>query len=162
VLPIITLGNETLHKKKKKIINIDDSIKLLADEMIKSMHEGRGIGLAAPQVDRLVRMFVTGIEGDKARVFINPELVLTSQETEPYEEGCLSIPGLYADVVRSSSLTIQAYNERGRPFTIDADGILARVILHELDHLNGLLFIDRLSEPKRNKIITAWEKKLRA
>jgi peptide deformylase len=95
-------------------------------------------------------------------VFINPTIIGTSPEISQYEEGCLSIPGLYADVTRPEKVTVQAWNERGRPFTLDAEGLLARVIQHEYDHLEGVLFIDRLSEPKRNRLLTLYDKKMRA
>jgi peptide deformylase len=84
---------------------------------------------------------------------------MTSQEQLGYEEGCLSIPGVYAEVTRPADIQVQAWNERGRPFTLDADGILARVILHEYDHLEGILFIDRLSELKRKRVLAKWEKR---
>ncbi|MEJ5188891.1 MAG: peptide deformylase, partial [Breznakiellaceae bacterium] len=96
------------------------------------------------------------------RVFINPSIIQTSPELTEYEEGCLSIPGLYGEVKRPEAVRIQAWNERGRPFTLDAEGLLARVIQHEYDHLEGVLFIDRLSEPKRKKLLALYDKKLRA
>ncbi|MFQ3547068.1 MAG: peptide deformylase, partial [Termitinemataceae bacterium] len=121
-----------------------------------------GIGLAGPQVGLLQRIFIVHIEGETPRVFINPTIIGTSPEQSQYEEGCLSIPGMYADVNRPEKITIQAWNERGRPFTLDAEGLLARVIQHEYDHLEGVLFIDRLSELKRKRLIALYEKKMRA
>jgi peptide deformylase len=88
--------------------------------------------------------------------------VQTSEDLSEYEEGCLSVPGMYADVIRPAEVRVQAWNERGRPFTIDADGLLARVILHEYDHLEGTLFIDRLSAMKRDRLVGMYEKKKRA
>lgn len=161
-MQIITLGDEVLRKKALPIAEIDASLVAFANEMIESMRIGRGVGLAGPQVSSLLRIFVTEIDGDKARVFINPSIIETSPELSEYEEGCLSIPGMYADVQRPSQLRVQAWNERGRPFTIDADGMLARVILHEYDHLEGTLFIDRLSEAKREKLLSLYEKRKRA
>jgi peptide deformylase len=102
---------------------------------------------------------VIHVDGDVPRVFINPSIVATSQETVKQEEGCLSLPGVWADVIRPESVTVQAWNEKGRPFTIETGGILARVILHEYDHLEGTLFIDRLPELKRQKIIAKLAKK---
>ncbi|HON14199.1 MAG TPA: peptide deformylase [Treponema sp.] len=161
-MEIITLGNEVLRQKALPIQDIDAQVKVLAQEMIETMHRGRGIGLAGPQVGLLQRIFVVQIDGDSPRVFINPTIIGTSPEISQYEEGCLSIPGLYADVTRPEKVTVQAWNERGRPFTLDAEGLLARVIQHEYDHLEGVLFIDRLSEPKRNRLLTLYDKKMRA
>jgi peptide deformylase len=161
-MEIITLGNDVLRQKALPIQDIDAQVKALAQEMIETMHRGRGIGLAGPQVGLLQRIFVVQIDGDSPRVFINPTIIGTSPEISQYEEGCLSIPGLYADVTRPEKVTVQAWNERGRPFTLDAEGLLARVIQHEYDHLEGVLFIDRLSEPKRNRLLTLYDKKMRA
>jgi peptide deformylase len=121
--------------------------------MQRLMLEDKGVGLAAPQVGLLQRVFITHAEGDQPRVFINPAIIWTSQEQVKYEEGCLSLPGLWAEVVRPQSIKIQAWNEKGRAFTLEASGILARVIQHEHDHLEGMLFIDRLNEEKRNKLL---------
>lgn len=161
-MEIITLGNDVLRQKALPIQDIDSQVKVLAQQMIETMHQGRGIGLAGPQVGLLQRIFVVHIDGESPRVFINPTIIGTSPELSQYEEGCLSIPGLYADVTRPEKITVQAWNERGRPFTLDAEGLLARVIQHEYDHLEGVLFIDRLSEPKRNRLLTQYDKKMRA
>jgi peptide deformylase len=161
-MEILTLGNDTLRQKAVPILDMNGETKAFALEMIEAMRAGKGIGLAAPQVGVLSRVFVVQIDGDVPRVFINPAIIATSPEIAEYEEGCLSIPGMYADVVRPALITVQAWNERGRPFTLDAEGILARVIQHEYDHLEGTLFIDRLSEFKRNRIVALYEKKKRA
>ena len=159
MLRIVTLGDEVLRKQAAMVPEVDKHISDLAMAMIDAMHFGKGIGLAAPQIGDLKRMFVTHIEGDAPRVFINPQIIRTSQEMVLYEEGCLSIPGIFADVERSSAITIQAWNERGRPFTLDVEGLLSRVILHEFDHLNGVLFLDHLDEKKRNRLIGAFDRK---
>lgn len=161
-MEIVTLGNDVLIQKSLPIEDIDEQVRALAREMIETMHRGRGIGLAAPQVGLLQRIFVVHIDGDSPRVFINPSLIRTSPELSLYEEGCLSIPGIYADVKRPEMVSIQAWNERGRPFTMDAEALLARVIQHEYDHLEGVLFIDHLSELKRKRLISMYEKKMRA
>jgi peptide deformylase len=161
-MEIVTLGNERLRQKSEPVKDIDGSIQKTAEEMIEVLHEGRGVGLAGPQVGLMQRIFVVHIEGDAPRVFINPSIIGTSQETVKYEEGCLSIPGVWADVIRPKSVQVQAWNEKGRPFNIDAEGILARVILHEYAHLEGVLFIDRLSVPKRNRILAKIEKRQKA
>lgn len=161
-MEIYTLGNDVLRQKALPIQDIDDTVRTLAQDMIDTMHRSRGIGLAGPQVGLLQRIFIVHIEGETPRVFINPTIIGTSPEQSQYEEGCLSIPGMYADVNRPEKITIQAWNERGRPFTLDAEGLLARVIQHEYDHLEGVLFIDRLSELKRKRLIALYEKKMRA
>ncbi|MDR2247952.1 MAG: peptide deformylase [Treponema sp.] len=161
-MDILTLGNELLRQKAETIRPIDAEYKKIAGAMFEALHEGKGVGLAGPQIGLMKRIFVVYIEGDEPRVFINPSIIETSQDMVKYEEGCLSIPGLWADVVRPSQVRVQAWNERGRPFTLAASGILARVILHECDHLEGILFIDRISEPKRNRILTKFEKRQRA
>jgi peptide deformylase len=157
-MEILTLGNELLHRKAEPVKNINDEIRTLAEGMIEALHKGKGVGLAGPQVGFMKRIFVVHVEGDGPRVFINPSITATSEETGKYEEGCLSIPGVWADVVRPRALQIQAWNERGRPFTLDADGILARVILHEYDHLEGLLFIDRISPRRRERLLSKMKK----
>ena len=146
-----------LREKSAKVTDIDDSVSLLAKEMIETMHVSRGIGLAGVQVGRLQRLFVTEIEGDKPRVFINPMIIGTSMEQSEYEEGCLSIPAIYAGVTRPEAITVQAWNERGRPFKLDADGLLARVIQHEYDHLDGIVFFDRLDILTRQAKLKEWE-----
>jgi peptide deformylase len=161
MLDIVTYGNDILHRKAERIEEIDDGVRALAADMLAAM-AGKGIGLAGPQVDRALRIFVTSVEGDKPRIFINPEIVLTSQETIAIEEGCLSLPRLYLDVVRPESVRVQAWNERGRPFTVETDGLLARVILHEYDHLEGILFIDRLKPLKKDRALAQYRRLIKA
>jgi len=165
MLDIVTLGSDgaeaILRSKAEPVTDFGPDIKALVEGMHDAMRHGRGIGLAGPQVNRLLRVFVTNVEDDKPRVFINPEIVMTSPEEVEYEEGCLSLPGLYTNVRRPASVRIQAWNERGRPFTIDATELLARVILHEHDHLDGILFIDRLRASRREKALSAYLKKIR-
>jgi peptide deformylase len=157
-MEILTLGNELLRQKAERVEKIGPEYKKIAEDLITGLHDGDGIGLAGPQVGLMKRIFAVHVKGDEPRIFINPSILETSQETVKYEEGCLSIPGMYADVVRPKTVKIQAWNEKGRPFTLEADGILARVIQHEYDHLEGVLFIDRLSEAKRNRILAKIEK----
>jgi peptide deformylase len=158
-MEVLTLGDDLLRQKAEPVNPINAATAKLAEEMLETMHQSKGIGLAAPQVGLMKRIFVIHIDGDVPRVFINPSIVATSQETIKQEEGCLSLPGVWADVVRPESVRVQAWNEKGRPFTLETGGILARAILHEYDHLEGTLFIDRLSELKRNKILAKLEKK---
>jgi peptide deformylase len=157
-MKIITIGNELLRCKAEPIANISGEIAHIAGEMIKALIDGKGVGLAGPQVSFMKRIFVVHVEDDEPRVFINPSILETSQETAKYEEGCLSVPGIWADVMRPKSVKIQAWNEKGRPFTLEAGGILARVIQHEYDHLEGVLFIDRLPEQKRKRLLDKIEK----
>jgi peptide deformylase len=156
-LELVLHPDELLREKSQKVVDIDAGIVRLADAMIEKMHTARGIGLAGVQVGRLDRIFVTHVEGDKPRVFINPSIIETSVEVSDYDEGCLSIPAIYADVTRPEAIRVQAWNERGRPFNLDADGLLARVIQHENDHLNGVLFIDHLTDRVREQVMAAYD-----
>lgn len=157
-MEIITLENELLRRKSARITTFNEELSNTIQNMIEALHKGKGIGLAGVQIGFMKRIFITHIGGDDVRVFINPSLLETSAETKMYEEGCLSLPGIWSDVRRSESVHIQAWNERGKPFNLTTDGILARVILHEIDHLEGILFIDHLTELKRKQLLTKIEK----
>lgn len=158
MLEIKTLGDEVLKKQAALVPKVDRNIQELVQGMFDAMEKGNGLGLAAPQVGELKRIFVTHVPDDEMRVFINPEILATSEEQVPYEEGCLSIPGLYAEVTRPAWVTVQARNEEGKLFTVDLSGLLARVVQHEIDHLNGILFVDRIPEKKRQRILKSYEK----
>lgn len=158
-MKVIQLGNETLRRRAEPVTDINDEIRELVREMFVTMENEEGIGLAAPQIDKSIRLFVVKADDGVERTFINPQIIATSQETESYEEGCLSIPKTYEDVIRPSAITVQAKNEKGRRFTIEADGLLARVIQHEYDHLEGILFIDRITAEKKEKIEQKFLKK---
>jgi len=158
---IILLGNDILRNKAEPVRELDGETARIAREMLEVLR-GQGVGLAAPQVGLAQRLFVTLAKDDEPRIFINPIITATSEEFGDYEEGCLSIPGIYADVTRPLALSVQAWNEKGKPFSLEAEGLLARVIQHEFDHLNGVLFIDHLSPLKRKRVIAAYEKKFRA
>ncbi|MDR0601070.1 MAG: peptide deformylase [Treponema sp.] len=157
-MEILTLGNDLLRVTAEPVARIDGEISKVAGEMIKALRAGKGVGLAGPQVGFMKRLFVVEVEGNAPRVFINPSILETSQETAKYEEGCLSVPGVWADVIRPGAVKVQAWNEKGRPFTLEASGILARVIQHEYDHLEGILFIDRLPAQKRDLLLARMEK----
>ncbi|MDR0457205.1 MAG: peptide deformylase [Treponema sp.] len=164
-MEIFILGSDLLHQKAVPVENIKDGShkwKEVVQGMFDVLEKGKGVGLAGPQIGLMQQIFVTNIDGDLPRVFINPSIIETSQETAKYEEGCLSIPGVYVDVIRPKMVKVQAWNEKGRPFTLEAAGLLARVILHEYDHLEGVLFIDRLSEPKRKRIMDKFARKAKA
>ena len=156
-LKLICHPDPLLREKSTRIDDIDDGVARLAGDMIETMHRARGIGLAGVQVGRLERLFVVHVEGDMPRVFINPSILETSLDQGEYDEGCLSIPEVYADVTRPLAVRVQAWNERGRPFTIDAEGMLARVVQHEYDHLNGILFIDHLNDEARERVLTEYD-----
>jgi peptide deformylase len=158
MLNIVTLGDERLQKHSILVPDFDGEIKTLTEQMFETMYANKGIGLAAVQVGKLIRLFITHVPNDDPRVFINPEVVETSLDQGSYEEGCLSIPEVNADVVRPANVRVQAWNLKGRPFSIDADQLLARVIQHELDHLNGILFIDRLDPKKRERLVRRYDK----
>ena len=164
-MDILTLGNDLLYQKAAPVKNLKDESDRwneIVQQMLEATKSGKGVGLAGPQIGLLQRIFVVNIEGDVPRVFINPSIIETSQDTSKYEEGCLSIPGIWADVIRPKTVKVQAWNEKGRPFTLEAGGILARVILHEYDHLEGVLFIDRLPEIKRKRILEKIAKRASA
>ena len=159
MLEILTLGSDVLRKKCATIAVFDEKLEDLVVAMIDSMHVGDGIGLAGPQIGVEKRIFVCHVPDDDPRIFINPEIIATSQEIDPYEEGCLSIPGVYSEVMRPRAVTVQAWTLQGRPFKLEAEGLLARVIQHEIDHLKGILFIDHLTEKKRLRILSLYEKR---
>jgi len=158
-MKIITLGDNLLRQKAKKIDKIDEDTVNIAHKMLEILKRDKGVGLAGPQIGFMKRIFVVHVEGDEDRVFINPSILETSHSTSKYEEGCLSIPGIYANVVRAEAVKLQAWNEKGRPFTIEAKGLLARVILHEYDHLDGVLFLDHVPEKLRANLLAKYEKK---
>jgi peptide deformylase len=155
---VITLGNEILRQKADNIKEINEETENLVRQMLEILVRDKGVGLAGPQLGIMKRIFVVHVKGDTERVFINPSILETSHETCKYEEGCLSVPGIFADVIRSESIKVQAWNEKGRPFTLETGGLLARVILHEYDHLDGILFLDRLAENKKKMLVKKYEK----
>ncbi len=157
MLNIVTLGDDRLYKHSILVPEFDGEIQTLAEQMFETLYANKGVGLAAVQVGKLIRLFITDIPKYGPRVFINPEIVETSVDQNSYEEGCLSIPEVNADVIRPSQVRIQAWNLKGRPFSLDADDMQARVIQHEIDHLNGVLFIDRLDSKKRERLVKRYE-----
>ena len=156
-MQIVTLGDPRLHQVSQPVVDIDRNLRDFIGQMFQAMYAGRGIGLAAVQVGRLVRLFITHPPNDEPRVFVNPQILETSLEVWKYEEGCLSIPGLNADVVRHVAVKVQAWSENGRPFTLEAEGLVGRVIQHEYDHLDGVLFIDRINSRKREKLLKDYQ-----
>lgn len=132
-----------LREKAQPVAEVTDEIRKLTTDMFEAMIAADGAGLAGPQVDRALRLFVVIADDNVRRVFINPQIIATSEELSDYEEGCLSIPGVWETIKRPAKVTVQALNEDGKPFTLEAEGLLARVIQHEYDHLDGIMFIDR-------------------
>ncbi len=149
-LDIHTLGDVALRKAATRISKVDDTIRELARDMLRSMYTAKGIGLAAPQVGIQKQLLVIDIDHETPTtpplVLINPEIISSSASVETYEEGCLSIPGVYLDVVRPASIKISFRDEMGRPKKMNADGLIGRVIQHEMDHLQGVLFVDRVTD----------------
>ena len=143
-LEIITDKNNPILKKKSlKAKEINDDIRKLAKDMIKIMEKNNGIGLSACQVGKSIRLFVLPKELSEKRIFINPEIIKASKKTSVVEEGCLSVPGVFLPAKRSVSLKIKAFDENNKEFKLRAKDLLARVIQHEIDHLNGILITDK-------------------
>lgn len=148
-LEIFKLGNDVLRTNAKRIGKVDLDTRNLAKDMLQSMYSARGIGLAAPQVGISKELLVIDINFEDSAaeplVLINPEITAFGNTLNSYEEGCLSIPGVYLDVVRPSTIKLKFSDEMGRPRKMNADGLLARCIQHEVDHLKGVLFVDRVT-----------------
>ncbi|MCK3655343.1 peptide deformylase [Pasteurellaceae bacterium Macca] len=153
VLNVLIYPDDHLAQVCEPVTEIDDALRAFIDDMFDTMYDHEGIGLAAPQVDVQKRVITMDIEGDKTNqiVLINPEIIASSGETG-IEEGCLSIPGARALVPRKEFVTVKALNRHGEEFTLEADGLLAICIQHEIDHLNGVLFVDHISKLKRDRI----------
>ena len=166
-LEIIDYPHPTLRHKNKPLRRVDAELRDTVAEMFCLMYEAKGVGLAANQVDLPYRLFVVNLGGERGEdeelVFINPVLA-NPKTTEEAEEGCLSLPGLYAPVRRPSTITVSAYNLSGAEIRRELDGLLARVVQHETDHLDGVLFIDRLSQTVEMSVrdeIDEFERKFR-
>lgn len=154
VLDILRYPDARLHKVASPVAAVDDRIRQLVRDMAETMYAAPGIGLAATQVDVHERVIVIDASEtkDHLQVFINPEIVASTGEKKTYEEGCLSVPGIYDDVERSGRITVRALNERGEAFELEAEGLLAVCIQHEMDHLQGKVFVQYLSRLKQSRI----------
>ena len=156
-LPILIAPDPRLKTKCKPVEAVDDGVRKLMDDMLETMYAAPGIGLAAPQVGVLKRVLVLDVarEGEDAQpLFVaNPEVLWTSEEEATYNEGCLSLPDHYADVVRPASVRVRFLDRNDEVREMEADGLLATCIQHEIDHLDGILFVDRISALKRNMIM---------
>ena len=152
----------TLKKKSAPAKRVDDALRALMDDMLETMYAAPGIGLAAIQVGEPVRVIVMDLsrgEGPRhPRYFVNPEIVWASEETVPYEEGCLSVPEIYDEVERSAQVRVRYLDYDGKRIEEDAEGVYAVCIQHEIDHLNGVLFIDHLSRLKRDRAVAKVKK----
>lgn len=159
LLDILEFPDPRLRTKAKPVTNVDDSIRKLTQDMLETMYDAPGIGLAATQVNVHKRVIVVDISEEKNQplVFINPEFIPLSGEKE-YEEGCLSVPGFHEIVVRPDLIRVKALDEHGMPFEMDCSGVLSVCLQHEIDHLNGVLFVDHISKLKRDRIRRKLEK----
>ncbi len=154
ILDIVQIGDPVLRRKAHKINQIDRDIRLLADDMVETLRDSGGVGLAAPQVGESIRMIVVEYPEDdsvedshmKTYKVINPEIIWRSEETVTGSEGCLSIPGYVGNVERNESIKVKGLSVFGRPLKINASGWLARIFQHEIDHLEGICYIDRATE----------------
>ena len=163
LLPILRDPDPRLHTVARPVAQVDERIRRLVDDMLETMYEAQGIGLAATQVDVHERVIVIDIseERDQPLVLINPELVAQSEEMVVGDEGCLSVPQVFDKVPRHARVTVQALDRDGQERRIEADGLLAVCIQHEMDHLRGKVFVEYLSPLKRNRIRTRLMKKAR-
>jgi peptide deformylase len=145
IMPVIKMDNPVLHRKAKKVKKIDISIQKLIDDMIDTMHEIEGVGLAAPQVGVPLQVVVIQMPDEEEVItLINPEIVKTSEDSEMMMEGCLSLPGYRAEVKRLTSVIVKARDREGKLIRIKGEGLMAQALQHEVDHINGIVFVDHL------------------
>ncbi|EJM95839.1 peptide deformylase [Herbaspirillum sp. YR522] len=163
LLPILRYPDPRLHKIAKPVTVFDERIKTLVADMAETMYDAPGVGLAATQIDVHERVIVIDVsdEGKQLQVFINPEVLWASDEKRVYDEGCLSVPGIYDGVERPARVKVRAQDADGQPFEVEADDLLAVCIQHEMDHLEGKVFVEYLSPLKRNRIKTKLQKEER-
>jgi len=159
ILPIVIAPDPRLKIKAKPVEAVNDDVRQLMDDMLETMYDAPGIGLAAPQVGETCRVIVVDISHDEGKeetsplFMANPELTWVSDEDYKHEEGCLSLPEYYADVVRPEAIRVSFLDRDNQPQELEADGLLATCIQHEMDHLDGILFVDHVSSLKRNMIL---------
>jgi peptide deformylase len=162
VRPILILPDPRLRLVSEPLKSIDSEVQKLVDDMFETMYDAPGVGLAAIQVGVPKRVITADLakkdEPRSPQVFINPEIVSRSEELSTYEEGCLSIPEIHEDVERPASVRVRYLDRDGKPHEVDAEGLLATCLQHEIDHLNGVLFIDHLSKLKRDRIVKKFTK----
>lgn len=150
---ILHYPDPRLRRQALPVDTVDDEIRTLIDDMAETMYQAPGMGLAAPQIDVSKRILIIDISEARndLRVLVNPEL-LTQEGEQTMEEGCLSVPGVYEEVTRAEKVTVRALGRDGKPFELEADGLLATCVQHEIDHLNGKLFVDYLSRLKQQRV----------
>ncbi|TQK02851.1 peptide deformylase [Herbaspirillum sp. SJZ107] len=164
LLNILRYPDPRLHKVAKPVTEFGERLDKLVADMAETMYEAPGVGLAATQIDvheRLITIDITETKDD-LMVFVNPEIVWASEEKQVYDEGCLSVPGVYDGVERPARIKVRAVDQHNKPFEIEADGLLAVCIQHEMDHLMGKVFVEYLSPLKRNRIKTKLLKEERS
>lgn len=163
ILEILEFPDPRLRTLAKPVETVDASIRTLIDDMFETMYDAPGIGLAATQVNVHKQVVVMDLSEDHSepRVFINPRIEILGDDKQPYDEGCLSVPGFYETVERPASIRVTALDRDGQEFTLEPDGLLAVCIQHEMDHLNGKLFVDYVSAVKRERIRKKLEKQHR-
>jgi peptide deformylase len=163
ILNILRYPDPRLHKVAKPVAAFDERLEKLVADMAETMYEAPGIGLAASQVDVHEQVVVIDITEEKNALvaYINPEILWASDDKQVYDEGCLSVPGIYDGVERSSKVKVRAFDVKGQPFEVEAEGLLAVCIQHEMDHLKGKVFVEYLSPLKRNRIKTKLVKEER-
>lgn len=163
VLPILHYPDARLFKVSKPVEQVDDSIRQLVRDMAETMYAAPGVGLAAPQVNVHKRVVVIDVseEANQLRVLINPEIIWRSDDRQVFEEGCLSVPGIYDKVERAAEVRVKALDENGEPYEFHADGLLAVCVQHEIDHLDGKVFVSYLSPLKQSRIKTKLRKQER-
>lgn len=154
LLSILRYPDPRLHKVAKPVTSFDARLKKLAADMAETMYAAPGIGLAAPQVDVHEQIVLIDVSENRSdlKVLINPEIVWASAEKAIFDEGCLSVPGIYEEIERPAKVRVKALDLDGKPFEMEADGLLAVCVQHELDHLKGFIFVEYLSQLKRNRI----------
>lgn len=159
---ILRYPDPRLHQVAKPVKRVDEEIRQLIKDMSETMYAAPGVGLAATQVDVHLRVIVIDVSDshDQLRVFINPEIIAASGQSD-CEEGCLSVPGVFEKVVRAERVTVRALDAEGGEFTLEADGLLAVCIQHEMDHLEGKVFVEKLSRLKQNRILAKLKKQER-
>ena len=163
MLPILRYPDPRLHKVAEPVAVVDDRIRQLVSDMAETMYDAPGVGLAATQIDVHERVVVIDVseEGNELRVLINPEILWASEERQVYEEGCLSVPGIYDKVERAARIRVRALGRDGEPYELEADGLLAVCVQHEIDHLDGKVFVEYLSRLKQERIRTRLRKQER-
>ncbi len=177
ILPILIIPDPVLRRKAEPVAVVDDEVRRLLDDMLETMYDAPGIGLAAPQVGVLKRLVVLDVahresaneNGEEAAqdvppdpmFLVNPEIVWSSEETKTYDEGCLSIPDYYGEVERPARVRVAYLDRDGQPREVEADGVLAVCLQHEIDHLDGVMFIDHLSKLKRDLVTKKFIKQAR-